>query len=166
MEWFDTIVESFGWVHFWIILGVVLAGVEALTVSFFALPFALGALLTAVFAYFDLPANAQIFLFAASSLVMLFAIQVGVKRYLTNPDAASFKTNTDALVGRRVLVVEPIEGLFGNGAVKVGGEIWTAVSREDRHFESGTQLWITEVDGAKLVVSDVEPVDTETEANV
>ncbi|RJO65314.1 MAG: NfeD family protein [Myxococcales bacterium] len=144
--------EAFGWVHFWIILGIVLIGAEVLTAGFFVLPFGLGALITALFAGLGLPLTAQWALFAVSSFVMLFVIQKAVKRWFGRKEGADYKTNAQALVGREAVVVEPIEGTLKAGAVKVGGEVWGAVAENQAAFDRGEAVCILAVGGARVTV--------------
>jgi len=156
-------VESFGWVHFWIVVGVACAIVEILTTAFFALPFALGALVTAIVAGLSLPVNAQWLFFAVTSLIMLFVIQYAMRRWFTSRESEEIKTNTEALIGREALVLEPIEGSLKRGSVKVGGEIWSAVTRSGVRFEKGDVVCVKAVDGAKVLVD--TPAASASETN-
>lgn len=153
MEWWSSLIESFGWMHFWLILGVILGIVEIVSVAFFALPFALGAIITALFAWLDLPLNGQLAIFAGSSLVMLFLFQKILKKYLTSKEGESLKTNYEAMLGREVLVTEPIAGGAKSGTVKIGGEIWTAIAESGERFEPEDVVEIVHVSGARLTVA-------------
>ena len=140
-------------IHFWLVLGVLLGIIEVLTVAFFALPFALGAIVTAIFAAFGMPMNGQLMVFAISSVIMIFLVQFLVRKYLLSKEGSDIKTNFDALVGREALVMEPIDGEVRRGAVKIGGEIWSAISRQDNAFEKDEVVRVTGVEGAKVLVT-------------
>ncbi len=155
----EAILESFGWVHFWVIVGVILAIIEILTVSFFALPFAIGALFTAIFAYLNVPLPGQIGIFAVSSFAMLFTIQKGVKKYLTSEESRQVKTGIAALIGKNAIVLERIEGRMQRGQIKVGGERWSAVAEGEETFEVEEKVRVVSSDGAKLVVSRLDEQD-------
>lgn len=152
MESFENFIFEYG-VHFWIILSFVLGGVEALTISFLALPFALGALVTALFCYFGASLNTQLFIFGGSSFLMLFVIQFTLKKYLTSRESASTLTNANALIGKEALVLSPISGSVKRGEVKIGGEVWTAITQSGTNFEKDDVVIIDKVDGAKVIVS-------------
>ncbi len=160
MGFFDSFLDSFGWLHFWLVLGVVLGTIEALTASFFILPFSLGAFITALFSFLGLSVNAQLFIFAISSLIMMFVIQTVVKKYFTSDEGQSLKTNADALAGKKAVVVEPIEGSLRRGAVKIGGETWSAVADGEQRFEREDVVVIRSVSGATLAVGREEAEKT------
>jgi membrane protein implicated in regulation of membrane protease activity len=65
---------------------------------------------------------------------------------------AKFKTNVDALVGKSGLVTEVIDHPSGTGRVKIGGEIWRAVTPDESHVEIGQRVTVREVEGSKVVV--------------
>jgi len=155
VEAFENFIFEYG-VHFWLIIGILLGAVEILTVSFLALPFALGAIITALFTYLGVPFTGQLFIFTGSSLVMLFVIQFTVKKYFTSEEGSSMQTNVDALVGREALVMSPISGSVTRGAVKVGGETWSAITSNGNSFEKDDVVVIDKVDGAKVIVSKLE----------
>ena len=161
MEWFDSLVESFGWGHFWLVLAVALAIVEALTITFFTLPFALGALIAALCAWIAMPVTGQWFVFGVSSFIMLFVIQIVVRNYLTSPESEKMKTNAEALIGREALVVDPIKGSVIRGAVKVGGETWSAIAEDDQGFEKDDVVLVTSLSGATLTVAALGSVGEE-----
>jgi membrane protein implicated in regulation of membrane protease activity len=60
------------------------------------------------------------------------------------------KTNVDALCGMTGVVVRSISR-YDRGEVKVGGQIWTAVSESD--IEKGCEVVIERIEGVKAVVS-------------
>ncbi len=162
MEWFAQLFDTIGWAH-WVILGVILGIVEILTFSFLALPFALAALVTALLAFFDLPITAQLLCFGITSVIMLFVIQRVVRTYFTSEAGAKIKTNYEALVAKQARVMDPIEGSITRGSVKVGGEIWSAITAEGLRLEKDAIVWVSEVSGATLTVTAEKPQEKQPE---
>ena len=63
------------------------------------------------------------------------------------------RTNTDGLIGRKVVVKETIDNVRGTGSVSLAGETWLARSlHENRILTPGTAAVIREIRGAKLFV--------------
>lgn len=137
----------------WLIAGVVLGAIEMLTVTFWSLPFALGALCTALIAWLDLPVTVQLGFFAVSSLIMLFVIQKWLKTSLARSGKEELLTNAQAMIGREAIVVEAIESQVKPGAVKLGGELWTANAMNGETIPVGTTVVIREVGGAVVRVA-------------
>ena len=59
------------------------------------------------------------------------------------------KTNIDAVIGSKALVIEPVSPSVP-GKIKISGEIWLAVSNEN--IEAGSTVTVKAVDGTKLIV--------------
>jgi membrane protein implicated in regulation of membrane protease activity len=156
---FEQFMNEYG-IHLWIILGILFGIGEVLTVAFFALPFALGAFFAAAAAWLGMSFNAQLAIFAIASLSMLFIIQLLVRKYFTSSQGSRMRTNSDALVGEQALVIEPVKGKVMRGAVKIGGEVWTAIADGEQSFEPEQIVKVLEVQGAKLLVGalDAAPI--------
>jgi len=148
----ESIMESFGWTHFWLILAVVMTIIEILTVAFFALPFALGGLITALFAWLEMPLAGQIGVFAVSSFLMMFVIQKTVKKYFMGKGGSAAKSGTDRLIGMNATVLKRIQGRTMRGEIKVEGEIWSAVAENEENYDEGERVKVAAVEGAKLIV--------------
>ena len=100
------------------------------------------------------PIVLQIILFFAVSLALLiFTRPVAVKYF--NKDRV--KTNAESIVGRKGIVTGEIDNLKAVGQVTVGGQEWTARSREpDSKIETGVIVKIVAIDGVKLIVEPAE----------
>lgn len=147
-----SVLEALSMAQTWLIIGVVLGAVEMLTVTFWALPFALGAFVSALAAWLDLTFNAQLAVFAVASVVMLFVIQSWLKRYNKSHGPDELRSNTSAMIGREAVVVEAIESSVKPGAVKLGGELWTAHAQNGAAIAVGVTVIILEVGGATVRV--------------
>jgi membrane protein implicated in regulation of membrane protease activity len=135
----------------WILLAVVLAAGEVMTPSFFLAPFAAGALLGAVADILGAGTAVSIAVFLASSGLLLTFVRPVARRHLYTP--LQIRTGTAALVGSPAVVTERVTDTAG--AVKVGGEIWTARAyEEDAVLEEGARVQVVEIRGATALVSE------------
>ncbi|RUS45387.1 NfeD family protein [Cohnella sp. AR92] len=112
----------------WLIVGFVLLIAEILSLTFFLLWLALGAFAGALAAWLA----PDSFFVQALAAVIVAAALTGFTRPLTRKFRRSGKGYEDAidhLVGKQGIVVEAIEE-GKPGIVKVGSEMWSAVSDE------------------------------------
>jgi membrane protein implicated in regulation of membrane protease activity len=136
----------------WIGAAAVLGVAEMLTLGLFLAPFAVGAVLAGALAAIGTPFLASAAVFAVAALVLLFAARpVALARWRA---PVGIRTGTAALVGSRAIVVERI-AFPHPGAVKIGGEVWTARAYgEDEVIEPGTIVDVIEIRGATALVTD------------
>ena len=140
-----------GWV-LWIIVAVILAVGEILTLSFFLAPFAFGALLAALADVAGLPAAASWGVFIVASLITLLVVRPIARSHRKMP--AQIRTGTAALIGKRGIVVERVSNDEAVGCVKIDGEVWTARSYDDDVYDIGARVHVVEIRGATALVSD------------
>ncbi len=137
---------------FWILLVVIFAAGEIMTLGFFLAPFAGGALLGAVADLAGAGAAVSILVFLVSSGLFFGLLRPVARRHLRTP--AQLRTGTAALVGKTAMVTERIENGAG-GAVKLEGEIWTARPYDpDEVIEAGSRVHVIEIQGATALVSE------------
>jgi membrane protein implicated in regulation of membrane protease activity len=113
----------------WIVAAGALGVAEMLTLGLFLAPFAVGAVLAGVLAAIGTPFLASAAVFAVTALVLLFSARPLVLGRWRVP--IGIRTGAAALVGSRALVVERI-AFPHPGAVKIGGEVWTARAYMER----------------------------------
>ena len=134
---------------YWIILFVILAGAEAATMALTTVWFAGGALAAFFVAKAGLSVNAQLSVFVLLICTRPWALQY-VNRH-------TVKTNADSLVGRRARVTEEVNNALGTGTAVVGGQEWTARSKEeDCVYTVGATVEICAIQGVKLIVKAVK----------
>jgi membrane protein implicated in regulation of membrane protease activity len=132
----------------WLLAGVVLIGAEVLSGDFVLLMLGVGALAAGGVA-------------ALSGLVVLqligFVLVAGGLVTLARPPlrhrlqgSTKILTNTEALLGSRATVVATVDK--SDGRVRIGGEIWSARSMDDKVLEPGTDVTVVEISGATAVV--------------
>ncbi|MCH8266696.1 MAG: hypothetical protein IH846_04205 [Acidobacteria bacterium] len=138
----------------WVILGLVLGLAEMLLSGFFLLWFGVGALLASLLAFLGVPRGAQIGVFLASSFLLLIFSRTIFKSVLfRSPHGVA--TNVEALLGRTGMVLKAIEGSLQPGSVKLGGEVWSAVSDDETHIAKGAKVQVLEIVGNKVRVKPV-----------
>lgn len=137
----------------WIVLAVILAAGEVMTLGFFVAPFAAGALLGAVVELAGLGTVAAWIVFLVSSILLLGFARPIARRHLRTPP--QIRTGTAALVGRTGVVTQRIED--DAGTIKLEGEIWTARRfDEGAVLEPGQHVHVVEIKGATALVSDID----------
>lgn len=97
--------------------------------------------------------NSQIVMYGSIAFLSLFYIFFGrafIKNKLTPEDR---KTNADALIGKKAVVIKTITHEHP-GQVKVEGEIWRA--QANAKIEPGTQVAIDTITGVTVHVNKIE----------
>ncbi|BCT76243.1 membrane protein [Sinomonas cyclohexanicum] len=144
MDWF----EHNAWMV-WLVLALVLGGIEMLSLSLVFVMLSGGALAALVTALLGGPAWLQGVIFAVVSVAMIaFVRPVAVKHM--RPSIEDARTNVDRLIGTSATVVEPVD--TGRGLVKIGGDVWTARA-ERGEFLPGDVVKVVAIDGATAVVA-------------
>lgn len=134
----------------WLVFLIVCIIVELVTMGLTMVWFAGGALVAAIAALCNAPIYLQVVLFLAVSIVLLcFTRPVAVKYF--NKDR--IKTNVESMIGRQAIVISEINNLEGVGQVTVGGQEWTARSKdEDAVIPVGAVVIVKAINGVKLIV--------------
>jgi membrane protein implicated in regulation of membrane protease activity len=141
------------WV-FWVILAVVLAVGEVVSLSFFLAPFAVGAIAAALLDAAGVGAIGQFAAFLASSLLLLGIVRPIARRHVNMPP--QLRTGTAALVGETAVVLEPISNDDDVGSVRLKGQVWTARAYDDGDsYEPGRRVHVMEIRGATALVTEI-----------
>ncbi len=138
--------------YIWAIAGIILILVELFTTSFFSVFLGIGALLTALFTYLKITESlwSQIILFSIFSIASLLLFR-NIARKLFGMTS---KGEYSEYVGDRATVEEKIER-GKEGKILYRGTVWIAYSDEDRTFEKGEAVIITEINGIKLRIKSI-----------
>ena len=144
---------------FWLILFVVLLGIEAATAGLTSIWFAAGALAALLVSIFTGSVLLQVGMFAVVSAVLLYFTRPLAKKYLNNRKMA---TNADRVLGMSCPVTEEIDNLNGTGAVSVGGKVWTARSGTGEKIGKGVTVTAVRIEGVKLIVVPADAVAEST----
>ncbi len=135
--------------YIWLIVAVLLAVVEGLTLSLTTIWFALGALAAWIFKILNFSLSIQLTVFVLVSGLLLIFTRPIIKKYLK---ASRVKTNAEELIGINALVTEAINNINAEGKVKVKGQIWTARSNSNELINSDEIVKVVRIEGVKLIV--------------
>jgi membrane protein implicated in regulation of membrane protease activity len=140
---------------FWILLAVILAAGEVMSLSLYLAPFALGALIAAVAELAGVGAVVALLVFLVSSGIALGVLRPIARRHMRTP--ALLRTGTAALVGRAAIVTQRVDNDASTGSVKLDGEVWTARAYDgDEIIEAGRRVHVVEISGATALVSEAD----------
>ena len=138
----------------WIIWLVLLIGtlvLEAVTLQYFSVWFALGALAAIAACLLGAEVWLQIVVFTAVTVISLLATRPFVRRMQSRKIEP---TNADRFVGQPAVVLEEIDNLGGKGLIKVGGQIWSARAVEgDTVIPAGESVRTVSIQGSKMLVA-------------
>ena len=134
----------------WVAASLAAVLIEIVSLSFFFLMIAGGALAAAVAAAFGASLPLQVLIFSASSAGLLFGVRPSLKRWARRTPAVVM--NAAALVGMDARVLETVTD--NTGLVKLNGEVWTArVAPGHTKLEVGSDVFVIRIDGATAVVA-------------
>lgn len=136
----------------WLVLLIVFAASEAITVGLTTIWFAAGALAALIAALLGGPLWVQITLFLAVSLLCLAAVRPLAKKHLNDKVEP---TNADRVIGAEAQVTEDIDNIHGKGAVIIRGMTWSARSQDGGPVAAGTMVKVLRIEGVKVFV---EPI--------
>ncbi|MCI9175683.1 MAG: NfeD family protein [Lachnospiraceae bacterium] len=138
---------------FWLIVVVVMAVIEIITLGLTTIWFAGGALAAFIASLLGANLLVQSILFVVVSVVLLA---------VTRPLAVEFfnkdrtKTNAESLIGKTAVVRQEIDNLKAAGMVTVDGQEWSARSADNTVIAAETPVEILEISGVKLLVRQKE----------
>jgi len=135
------------WRWIWLGVAAVFGIGEIFTAGFFMLPFAAGAVVAFVLAWFDVAPAIVLPVFLVTSVVVLIVIQRLVRR----GDRNVVPVGANRFVGRKVLVLERVDRVAGTGRVRLDTESWRATTDGDP-LEPGAEARVVEMRGTRLVV--------------
>ena len=133
----------------WLLLGILVAVAEGLTVQLIAVWFALGAAGAAITAMFGAPFFVQVTVFLILSVASLAATRPLLKNKLM---VHKVSTNADRVIGAVGVVQETIDNDHAQGRVSVGGLNWTARSSDGSVIKQGSKVKVTAIEGVKVIV--------------
>ncbi|MCW2926720.1 MAG: Membrane protein implicated in regulation of rane protease [Thermoleophilia bacterium] len=108
---------------FWIIAAAAFAVLEAVTVAFVALYFAVGSVAAALVAWADGGLTWQLLAFTLTGVVLMVLTRPVLKSRL---ESVNVPTNVDRMVGKSGIVTIAIDNDANTGQIRVGTEYWTA----------------------------------------
>jgi len=132
----------------WLIIGVVCVIIEIFDPAVFFISFGIAGLATSVLSTLGIDPWLQILIFGVLSFIVFLFMRKVYERLLKK---RKIETNVYALVGKQGIVINRIPQ-DGRGEVKVGGEIWSAITEDNVEINNGEKVKILTIDGNKLIV--------------
>ena len=136
---------------------LIIAGIflifEIFTAGFLLFWLSIGALITMIVSFFTSNIAIQTAVFVVSSTILIFATKPFVKKFAKTK---TVKTNAFSIVGQNGIVIKDIDSINSKGQIKVDGEVWSAVGKNDVNIEKGTEVEIVEIKGVKAIVTPIK----------
>jgi len=136
----------------WVAVGIICIIIEIFTPGFLFLSFGVGAIITGLLALIIPSIAFQVLTFAIVSL-LAFLLSKKFSKKLISTDYE--ETNVKALVNKIGKVTQKIP-TNEKGYVKIGGEEWAAVSRDNKEIEKDARVIVSDIEGNKVIVTIVE----------
>ena len=139
--------------YVWLILAGIFVIGEVLTSGFLIFWFSLGSLIAMVVSFFIPDVIVQTTVFLISSVILILSTKPLVKKF-ANIDTV--KTNAQSIIGKKGLVTKDISSIKATGQVKIEGELWSAIGKDDMDIPKGTEVEVNEIKGVKVVVTPIK----------
>jgi len=147
---YDFIFSNF--LYFWLIVSIFFLLLEMGSPGlFFFLSFFFGALMAAGSTIFTDSTVLQSIIFLTGSAVSFLILHFWVKKRFSK-EKHHEHTNANALRGKYATVIKTIPAHIGVGAVKIGGDTWSARSIDQQEILAGIIVEIVEIKGSHLIV--------------
>ena len=141
----------------WIVIALVFAIVEVLTVGLFAGFISLGAFGAAIAAFVGDGYVSQAVTFAAVAFLGIAVVRRPLLGYLQHRAGPLVQSGAAAMIGQTGLVVDAIGGAHERGHVRIAGEDWPALTRHGEPVEAVKSVRVVEIRRATLVVEPSPP---------
>lgn len=138
--------------YIWIAIALVMGIIEASTAQLVSVWFVIGGLAAAVSCIFTDNVFIQIAVFLIVSFASLLATRPFVKKITK---FGRVKTNLDSTVGKTAVVTSDIDNRISEGAVTVGGKVWTARSVDGKVIPKNSNVKVISIEGVKLIVEKI-----------
>ena len=136
----------------WLILFVVFAVLELISLGLTCIWFAVGALAGCITALITDNWIIQSIVFIIVTVVVLIFLRPLAVKYINNK---AEKTNVDSLIGKKVRVLEDIDNLNAKGQVSIDGMEWTARSEDGSEIKKDALVEVVAIEGVKAIVKQV-----------
>lgn len=136
----------------WLIIFVVFAALELVSLGMTCIWFAIGALAACVSSLFTDNWMIQAFVFIIITVVVLvFLRPIAIKHI----NGKAEKTNVDSIIGRKAKVIADIDNINATGMVVIDGMEWTARSVDGGIITKDTLVEVVSVEGVKAIVKEI-----------
>ncbi len=135
--------------HYWLIAAGIFFVGEIFTAGFLIFWLGIAALIAMVVSFFIPNLTVQMVVFIISSIILLLATKPLIKKFMHVKET---KTNAFSIIGKKALVIKNIDSINKSGQIKVNGEVWSAIGKNDDKIEKGTEVEVVSINGVKAVV--------------
>ncbi len=132
----------------WMIIGIICIVIEIFDPAFFFLSLGVAAIITGLISFGVKSTALQIIIFAVLSFLAFLSMRKLGKKILSTPGN---ETNVFALKGKLGIVTKEIPD-HGKGSVKVGGEEWSAIAKDNQLIKLNSKVNVIDIEGNKLIV--------------
>jgi membrane protein implicated in regulation of membrane protease activity len=139
--------ENFMW-KFWVISAGLFLILESITTGFLVFWFAIGSVFAMIISFFTDNIIIQSSTFLISSAILIFTTRKFCNIFLKNDKP----NNVNSVIGKIGKVTVNIVPIDGTGQVKIGGEVWSAISENSSNIPKDTEVIVKEINGVKVVV--------------
>ena len=136
----------------WLILFVVFAVLELISLGLTCIWFAVGALAGCITALITDNWIIQSIVFIIVTVVVLIFLRPIAVKYINNK---AEKTSVDSLIGKKAKVLEDIDNLNAKGQVSIDGMEWTARSEDGSEIKKDALVEVVAIEGVKAIVKQV-----------
>ena len=140
--------------HIWVIVALLFVIVEIFTTGFAVMCISFGCLFGAAASALEWDVKWQLLAFAVGTVLAFMTVRPLVYKFFYK-QGQEVKTNAEALVGRRAIVTERIEGELHPGRVKIDGDDWKAVCESAEPIEVGAAVEVTAINSVILTVKKI-----------
>lgn len=132
----------------WLIAIVAFIVLEAVTYQMLSIWFVIGAIGGLIASLLNSEFWLQMTLFIVISVILLIAFRpLAVKKLKTN-----YKTNADAVIGKKVTITKEVDNINGTGEGKLDGMAWTVRTESGKTLGVGDVAEVKRIEGVKLIV--------------
>ena len=117
------------------------------------LPLGLGFLIASVFVEFTDSHAMRFLILAGSELIVLGIFMKYVRPKFVGKE--TYKSNADSMIGKTASVIQEISA-DSSGYVKLYGDEWKAITKDESTIAVGKKVEILEIDGIKVIVKEIK----------
>jgi membrane protein implicated in regulation of membrane protease activity len=136
---------------FWIIVAIVFAVAEVVTVAFFAVFITIGALAAALVSLLGFDFWVQAVVLGVIGVVGVFTARPFLVQRL-HIGRRRLESGAESMIGQRAVLIDPILASGQPGHLKIAGELWPAITEDGSPLPANTPVVVTSLRSTVLVV--------------
>lgn len=136
----------------WLIAIVAFIILEAVTYQIVSIWFVFGAIGGMIAYLLGADFYVQLIVFIAVSAVLLSILRPLSMKLVKKQD---FKTNSDSLIGKNILITQEVSNIKGTGQGKINGMVWTVRGGNDEVIHAGELAKVKKIEGVKLIAEKI-----------